>query len=497
MLPKILADMPERESGERDLTLDTLLGPPQLSAALRLIEVVIYQCSNSLVGSSPGNNQALLWIADNVPIKSIGNLLRDESHTLQAFRFQLLLLGVQNGRESLVADLLHTDNGVKEFALRSTTLLSDAIKINNVEMTKLLLKLGHDLLRSERFGNAKRRLLRDCQQNCQSIKMAELLSKEVAIIVSKDARVRFIADSSLLSAIVRKDIAMLQFLMKAGANVNVVADEGWGSHRRLVDDTRGIEGKVTALSLAVASGQTDLLCLLLEGKVDLDVQAVCCDEFFYPDYYSEAYRSTTWQDFTGTALQAAAAKGSTEMVRMLLEKGFNINEPLQGRRGRTALQAAVLGGYTDTTRFLLEHGADVNALATNYEPGRTALLTAAESKNLTLVKLLLDFHADVNVLASHPDADTLMSVVEAARAQGGSSDIVRVLEPEATNVAKDAAKDAACFKRTQLCHAIQRGDIEAVHHLIDSGACVDTKPVEEVCWIKLPGDDDSVVGEIS
>jgi len=255
MLPKVLANMPERESGERELTLDTLLGPPQFSAGLRLIEVIIYLCSNSLLpGATVGNNEALHWIADNIPIQSMGNFLRDGLPTLQAFRFQLLRFGVQTGRESLVADLLRTDDGLKEFALRSTPLLSETIRDNNVEMTKLLLKFGYDVLRPEKFRSVKRGLLRDCQ----SVTMARLLSKEVAVTVSEDASVKTIGDSALLSAIQKRDIEMLQFLIEAGANVNVYTDEGWWADswtitRRKWDSVLNEEGwgKVTALSLAV------------------------------------------------------------------------------------------------------------------------------------------------------------------------------------------------------------------------------------------------------
>jgi ankyrin repeat protein len=485
-LPEMLANMPERKPGERDLTIDTLLGPPQPSAGLYLIEVIIYLCSNSLLnGSTLEYNQAMHWIADNVPLQSIGTLLQNNSPTLQAFRFQLLRFGVQTGRESFVKDLLHTDNGLKGFALRSTQLLPEAVKSNNVEMMKLLLKLGLDVLRSEIFESTKGRLLRDCT----SISMSKLLSKEVTVPASKASSVKSIGDSALLSAIQRRDIEMVQFLIKAGADVNVFVNDGWGNPKVFFDDDDWSKdlvderwGRVTALSLAVVSGQTDLLRPLLESNADVHVQAAFYD-YLFSDNTLEEYMSFKVMSFVGTALQAAAARSNTDMVRMLLEKGSNINERPQGPKGRTALQAAVESECIDAVRLLLEQGADVNAPATNSRPPRTALITAAESKNLVLTKLLLDFNADVSALALSPDAETLMTVIEAAKAEGGRPDTVRVLEP-----AGDSG--VASFKRIQLCHAIQRGDVEIVRHLINSGACVDTRPVEEICWFQLPGDDD-------
>jgi ankyrin repeat protein len=138
------------------------------------------------------------------------------------FDFNCSVFGVQTGRESFVQDLLHTDNGLKDFALRSTQLLSEAVKSNNVEMMKLLLKLGLDVLRSKNLESTKGRLLRDCT----SISISKLLSKEVAVPVSKDSSVKSIGDSALLSAIQRRDIEIVQFLIKAGANVNVFVNDG-------------------------------------------------------------------------------------------------------------------------------------------------------------------------------------------------------------------------------------------------------------------------------
>lgn len=75
LLPKMLANMPERDPGARDLTLDSLLGPPQLSAGIHLLEVIIYLCSNSLLPPDVlKHNQATHWVVDHVPMQSMGSL---------------------------------------------------------------------------------------------------------------------------------------------------------------------------------------------------------------------------------------------------------------------------------------------------------------------------------------------------------------------------------------------------------------------------------------
>ena len=61
----------------------------------------------------------------------------------------------------------------------------------------------------------------------------------------------------------------------------------------------------------------------------------------------------------GTAFQATAVEGCTDIVTLLLERGANVNA--HGGHYDTALQAAATWGYTDMVALLLERGANVNA----------------------------------------------------------------------------------------------------------------------------------------
>jgi ankyrin repeat protein len=93
----------------------------------------------------------------------------------------------------------------------------------------------------------------------------------------------------------------------------------------------------------------------------------------------------------GTALQAAASEGEMEIVRLLLDKGADINA--QGGEYGTALHAAVLQGEMEIVRLLLDKGADVNAQRGPYG----AALQAAAWRGITkIVRLLLDKGADVS-----------------------------------------------------------------------------------------------------
>jgi ankyrin repeat protein len=83
------------------------------------------------------------------------------------------------------------------------------------------------------------------------------------------------------------------------------------------------------------------------------------------------------------------------------------------------LIVAARSGATDVVRVLLEHGADVNART---QDGRTALMGAAfsESGRPVTVKLLLDRGADPNAKSGQLTALTLAK-------NRGAVEIVRML----------------------------------------------------------------------
>lgn len=57
----------------------------------------------------------------------------------------------------------------------------------------------------------------------------------------------------------------------------------------------------------------------------------------------------------GSALQAAAHSGQADSVRMLLDRGANVN--ISGGIHRSALNAAIFQGYWDIVEVLLKRGA--------------------------------------------------------------------------------------------------------------------------------------------
>lgn len=93
----------------------------------------------------------------------------------------------------------------------------------------------------------------------------------------------------------------------------------------------------------------------------------------------------------GTPLHIAAGYGNTEAVRTLITNGASIS--VKDSAGMTALHHAARHRYIEIMRILISSGADVNS-KTN--AGATPLHIAAERKEIESVKLLLQNGADAN-----------------------------------------------------------------------------------------------------
>ena len=81
------------------------------------------------------------------------------------------------------------------------------------------------------------------------------------------------------------------------------------------------------------------------------------------------------------ALEIAASSGHPEMVRLLLDRGADVNAP--NFWGGTAITAAAVSGDPEATRLLIRHGADVNANDDGAVPLGYALYGLQHATNTT------------------------------------------------------------------------------------------------------------------
>ncbi|KAL8957635.1 MAG: hypothetical protein Q9193_005145 [Seirophora villosa] len=119
----------------------------------------------------------------------------------------------------------------------------------------------------------------------------------------------------------------------------------------------------------------------------------------------------------GTALIAAATRGNSAAVSILLDYGANVDATCDYFFS-TALQASAFGGFTSVVRMLLDGGAQPDQRRAE---GRTALELACEAGHVSIVELLISRGSDVNLLTGDYGHPLL------AAAKSGRCDVVGLL----------------------------------------------------------------------
>src|SRR6201996_442186 len=94
-----------------------------------------------------------------------------------------------------------------------------------------------------------------------------------------------------------------------------------------------------------------------------------------------------------TPLGLACYFGQAEVARYLVLKGANVNLPSNNGFQVFPIHSAASGNHTDIVRMLVENGAQVNV---TQQAGVTPLHSAAQNGNLEMLIILLENGAEVN-----------------------------------------------------------------------------------------------------
>ncbi|MCC6234529.1 MAG: ankyrin repeat domain-containing protein [Verrucomicrobiales bacterium] len=173
-------------------------------------------------------------------------------------------------------------------------------------------------------------------------------------------------------------------------------------------------GATVDLGMACATGDIDRVRELVDRDPSLVHRASD-----YAGYYVGA----------GAPIKNAAATGHLEIVRFLLERGADPNQPEEGIAPRGhALHSAVVHGHLDIVRLLLQHGAHPNVEVESSADTLSAALGTggypADRHNTELVELLCSHGASraVHLLAYSGDLVTAAAVFAANPALANDPD---------------------------------------------------------------------------
>lgn len=232
--------------------------------------------------------------------------------------------------------------------------------------------------------------------------------------------------TALMNAIIGESLPAADTLIKAGADVHVLAPNGG-----------------TALHLACAMGRIDFVRLLVEAGAEVE---------------------TLMTDGSGTAYGAVEG-GALDVLQFVLERGASSTA---GKAGYSPLHRAAMDDRVDLIDALRAAGADPLARS---ERGLDALVAAAEAGSMSAVEHLLSLGADVN------QAGTTFGVTPLNQAaMNGHAAVVRRLLDAGASV--DVRLTGSHVGATPAHTAALRGHSEALEMLLDAGTDLDARDDE-------------------
>ena len=210
----------------------------------------------------------------------------------------------------------------------------------------------------------------------------------------------------LIIACSKGNYEITKFLIEKGANVNIIDSDGetallyallWGNEEiaeLLIQKGADVDSmnnlRQTPLELAILQRFSKMAELLINRNVRVNTRS----DFGTPllsaiseklpkiaKLLIEKGADPNDGDASGATplYYALREKGYDEVVRLLIERGANVNTP-------KALYFPCKRGDYQMAKYLIENGANVNP---TYETGETALTLAIDSRNQELVKMLI------------------------------------------------------------------------------------------------------------
>lgn len=268
--------------------------------------------------------------------------------------------------------------------------------------------------------------------------------------------------TALTRAVEEQSVSIVNFLLESGADVNgcTLAHHAHDSLEdsdlffwKAAEYDYNTTIDCTPLQAASFHPDTEIAKILIEAgaEVNMDSSARNLSEGFITKFVEDEGHPV----FYGTAVQIAARQGNMALIRLLCHAGADVNAPAFRWGGRTALQAAVESGNYSVIGYLLAAGADVNAAAAE-KGGITALAAATVSQDRNILSSMCEEGASFRETSAGDYAVTALAAATANR----DVRFVRRLLHAGANQADSAALQAA----------VANDDIELVRILLQAQA---------------------------
>jgi hypothetical protein len=173
-------------------------------------------------------------------------------------------------------------------------------------------------------------------------------------------------------------------------------------------------------------------------------------------------------------LQLAAKRGDLELIKVLLENGAEVNA--SNDLGGTALMSAARRGYIDVAKLLLDKGANVNA---KMGDGYTALMSAAEEGQIEVVKLLLAKGAKIN-MEDNIGRSALDRASKDWTSKNGHFAIVELLRQAGASKSSFAKQDEEMADNLKKLHESDAALSNNLENLRQSSVVPSTRPDLEI-----------------
>jgi serine/threonine-protein phosphatase 6 regulatory ankyrin repeat subunit B len=245
------------------------------------------------------------------------------------------------GNISMVKQLIAQGVDVNAKMEEDMTPLMWAARNGHADVVTLLLEHGAQVDTRDRLGRQAVHLCIGMShiQEKGSAETTKALLDGGANVESKDQYGR----SLLMLASSKGDLPAVKVLLERGANINATTKEGWSplmmaglrNHQKVAQTLKEANAEVNLLAAAML-GDVAQIKLLLDRGADVNER-----------------------DVMGTTpVIWAAHNGQTETVKLLLDRGAGIDAA--DHMGTTALVHASANGHIQTVRMLVERGADPN-----------------------------------------------------------------------------------------------------------------------------------------